>query len=247
MSARYLLAAVALGVFIAFPAHAIKRRSVFPGPGPAVGQCHAFGLVTAGTVASYRTSDPGGATMATFTITWLSDTPTQTKTTQRTVTAQGTADAETTADGEIIGTLRALKHLYTKGSTTVPVIGKVTSEVDIDFVPSLAAGPADGWCVGKTWNVAPTTETIVTRTPLGQNTIIQTTQASEGEVLAVGESLSVPGGTFDTVRYRGALVSGNNVQTAITWVSMERNIVVRQDTIDGAGNVTTTTVLTDVQ
>ena len=151
MSARRFFTLASLIVLLAVPAFAVKRRAVAPGPGPApqTGTCHDFGLVAAGTVADYKT-DQGGSTVATFTITWISDTLTQTKTTQRTVTAQGTADAETTLDGEVIGNLRALKHLFVKGSTTAPVIGKVTTEVTIDFTPSLAAGPADGWCVNHT-------------------------------------------------------------------------------------------------
>jgi hypothetical protein len=121
------------------------------------------------------------------------------------------------------------------------------ADADVDFVPAFVAGPAEGWCTGATWIVPATTETIVSRSIAGQSSQIVTTIASEGAVLAVGESITVPGGTFRTVKYKSAIVSGTSVQPAITWVSMDKAIVVKQDTLDAAGNVTTTTQLTGLQ
>lgn len=243
MSKRFLALVVAVSV-LAVPAFA-KRRAVRAPGRAAAPQCFTFDFVTAGTTASYLSTTPGGN--VTFTIHWLSDTATETHTTQSVTTPQATAQVETILTGEVVGTLRGLRHIYTKTTTPVPVIGSTVVEVDIDFVPSLVAGPLGGWCTNATWTVPASTETIVTKSAFGQQQQIVTTAASEGQVLAVGESITVPAGTFDTVKYRGALVNGSNVQTSITWVSMERNIVVRQDTLDGAGNVTTTTVLTSVQ
>lgn len=245
MSRPRLLAVLALAVFLVVPAQAQKRRAVRsnPGtPGAPQGNCHTFGLVAAGTKASYQSTAPGGT--VTFTITWISDTPTQTRTTQK-VNSNGTvSDAETILDGEVVGNLRSLKHFNVKVSSTVPILGKVTTETDVTFTPSLVSGPAAGWCVGNTWAIPAVTENIVVKSPQGTFPSLVTTIASTGEVLAVGESITVPGGTFNTVKYRGSIVSGSSVQTAITWVSMEKNIVVKQDTIDGSGAVTSTTVLT---
>jgi hypothetical protein len=243
MSKRFLSLVVVVSL-LAVPAFA-KHRAVRAPGGLAAPQCFTFGFVTAGTVASYLSTTPGGN--VTFTINYLSDTATQTHTTQSVTTPQATTQVETIVTGEVVGPLRSLKHVYTKSVTPVPIIGSSVIEVDIDFVPSLVAGPAIGWCENATWTVPPSTETIVSKSAFGQQQQIVTTAASEGQVLAVGEMLTVPGGTFETVKYRGALVSGTNVQTAITWVSMERNIVVRQDTLDTGGAVTTTTVLTALQ
>ena len=244
MSARRLLAVAALALFIVVPAEAQKRRAVRANPGtpPTGGTCHTFGLVQAGTKASYLTTAPGGDVA--FTITWISDTPTQTRTTQKVTVNGTTTDVTTVLDGEIVGTLRALKRFNLKGTVTVPVLGAVTTETDVTFTPSLVAGPAAGWCVGNTWTIAPVTETIMVKSPQGTFPSTVTTVASTGEVLAVGESLTVNGMTFNTVKYRGAIVSGSSVQTAITWVSMEQNIVVRQDTLDAAGAVTSVTRIT---
>jgi hypothetical protein len=243
MSARSRLVAVAaLALFAIVPAEAQKRRAVRSNPGTPQAACHVFGLVAPGTKASYLSTSPGGN--ATFTITWISDTPTQTKTTQVVTANNITSEAETVLDGEVIGNLRALKHFNVKVSSTVPFLGKVTTETDVTFTPSLAQGPAQGWCVGNTWDIPAVTEHIVVKSPQGTIPSMVTTIASTGEVLAVGESVTVPGGTFNTVKYRGSVVSGSAVQTAVTWVSMEKNIVVKQETLDAAGAVTSTTVLT---
>lgn len=227
-------------------AEAQKRRAVRSAPPAAVGtDCHNFGLVRAGLVTDYRADAAGGT--VTFNITYISDTPTQRKTTQRVVTPQATTEVETIVDGEIVGNLSAIKHINTKGSVIVPFLGRTPLEVDIDFSPSLLAGPAAGWCVGATWTVSPVTQTIVTSSAAGNFSNIVTTVASVGEVLAVGERITVTAGEFDTVKYRGAVVSGNDVSPAITWVSMEHNVVVRQDTLDAAGTVTSTLELTSIR
>jgi hypothetical protein len=234
--------AVALG--LAGHASAAKRRAVRAvAPPSAPAGCHTFALVRAGLKATYLSTTPGGN--VTFTITWISDTPTQTRTTQKVTTPQATADVETTIDGEVVGLLRGMKHIYTKNITPIPGVGSSTLEVDIDFVPSLLAGPAAGWCVGNTWTISPVTETITTKSSFGPPIPPQviTTIASQGEVLAVGESVTVPAGTFQTVKYRHATVSGTSVQPAITWTSMEHSIVVRQETFDTSGNLTSTTTL----
>ena len=230
----------------ALPATAQSRRrsarSTPPAAAPPAGDCHTFGLVQAGLSARYLSTTPSGN--VTFTINYISDTPTQLRTTQKVITPQATTDVETRVDGEVSGNLRGIKHIYTKATTAVPVLGSIVTEVDVDFVPALIAGPAEGWCVGAKWTVPPSTETIVAKTVAGTQTQVVTTVASEGEVLAVGETITVPGGTFRTVKYRGVLVGGNNsVQPAITWVSMEHNIVVKQDTLDASGAVTSVTEL----
>lgn len=224
-----------------------RRRAVRSGPAaPVSGQCHTFGLVQAGLVATYLTTTPGGN--VNFTVTYISDAPTLTHTTQKVTTPQGNADADTILTGEIVGNLRAIKHLFVRTVSVVPVIGSFTVDVDIDFVPSLAAGPAAGWCVGNTWTTAPSVQTIMVRPSIGPpTTITNNLIASEGIVLAVGEEITVPAGKFNTVKYRGSIVGANNtVSPAITWVSMEHNIVVRQDTLDAGGSVTSVTQLMEL-
>jgi hypothetical protein len=238
------IAAVALSVLPLEARHrAVRKTPALVAPG---NPCHTFALVKPGLKATYLSTTPNGS--ATYTITWLSDTPTQTKTTQVVSTPQGNADAVTTIDGEVVGNLRGMKHIDVSTSITVPILGKVTTEVDVDFVPSLVLGPKDGWCVGNTWTVAPVTETITTKAPVVPPvTTIVTTIGGTGEVLAVGEEVTVPAGTFRTVKYRGVTVANNTVQQSITWTSMDHSVVVKQDAIDPAtGTIVTATVLTNL-
>ncbi|HEX7707564.1 MAG TPA: hypothetical protein VF701_14000 [Thermoanaerobaculia bacterium] len=234
-------------VLIALPAEGQRRRATRSAPGGLpTGQCHTFAFPKAGTKATYVTASPQGN--VNFTVTYISSSATQTKTTQAVTTPQGSADVETTIDTETIGSLQATKRILTLTSTTVPVFGKLTTEVEITFAPSLTIGPSGGWCTGAKWTIPPVTQTIVTRAPLAppQTTIVTTFQ-SEGEVLAVGESITVPAGTFSTVKSKGTTSSGDTVSPAISWMSMEHNVSVRQDTLDAQGNVTSTTELTAFQ
>ena len=226
-----------------------RRRAVGKSPSASAptGQCHTFSFVKAGLKATYLSTTPNGS--ATYTITYISDTATQTRTTQVVSTPQGNATAVTTIDGEVVGLLRGMKHIDVTTSLSVPVLGTLTTEIDVDFVPSLILGPAAGWCLDNTWNVAPVTETIVTKAPfVTPTTQIATTVGGSGKVLAVGESVTVPAGTFQTVKYRGITVANNTVQESITWTSMEHSIVVKQQAIDPAtGAIVTDTVLTALQ
>lgn len=251
MSKRRLATALLFVSLLALPAAAQRMRAVraglpFAAPPNTGSQCHTFGLVRPGLKAGYVTEVQGGP--VNFTITYISDTPTEMRTTQQVTTPQGSSSVETRVDGEIVGNLRALKHIYTKSTSIVPVIGSIVVEVDIDFVPSLALGPAQGWCVDNTWQVAPSAQTITSRSMAGTQVITGHTVGSEGKVLAVGESVTTPAGTFDTVKYRSNVVaSSGGVSPAITWVSMEHNIVVKQDTLDASGAVTSVTTLVSLQ
>jgi hypothetical protein len=243
-SALRLLFVSSFALLMVVSAEGQRRRAVRHTPAAGVvapGACHTFALVQAGLKASYVATTPTSS--ANFTITYISDTPTQTKTTQVVSTPVGNATAVTTIDGEVSGLLRGMKHI----DITTTVSG-FTTEVDIDFVPSLILGPAAGWCVGNTWSVAPVTETIVTKAPfVGPTTQIVTTIGGDGEVLAVGEMVTVPAGTFSTVKYRGVTVANNTVQEAITWTSMEHSIVVKQDAFDSNGVNVTALQLTSLQ
>jgi hypothetical protein len=243
-SVSRLLVVSLFAVLMVVSAEGQRRRAVRHTPAAGVvtpGPCHTFSLVKAGLKAGYVATTPSGS--ANFTITYISDTPTQTKTTQVVSTPVGNANAVTTIDGEVSGLLRGMKHI----DITTSISG-FTTEVDIDFVPSLILGPAEGWCVGNTWSVAPVTETIVTKAPfvLPVTTIV-TTIGGDGEVLAVGEMVTVPAGTFSTVKYRGITFANNTVQKSITWTSMEHSIVVKQDAFDANGVNVTALQLTSLQ
>jgi hypothetical protein len=249
MSAARRLFILLVLVTLVLPAYGARKRRAAAAPGGGGGnhgQCHTFGFVRAGLKASYLSTTSNGS--ATYTITYLEDTATRARTTQQVQTPQGMANVATTIDVETVGILRGMRKAKLDTTINVPGFGDLTTTITIDFVPSLIMGPAEGWCVGKTWAIPPVTETITTTLPVGGNqTQIVTTVASEGQVLAVGDEVEVPAGEYLTVKYKNLTLANNTLQPTITWVSMEHNVVVKQDTLDANGNVTTTTVLTNLQ
>ncbi len=219
-----------------------------PGP-PSTpsGNCVTYGSPRIGMKASYLTTSPGGN--VTYTVTYVSETPTQARTTQKVQTPQGAADAETRMDFETVAAafdLRALKHLYVKTTTSAAGFSFVI-ETDIDFVPSMVLGPVSGWCLGAKWTVPATTETIVVKSIAGTQTTTQTTIAYEGEVLSVDDMITTPAGTFRCIKTKGLTASANSTDRTISWNSVEHYITVRQETIDANGNVTSVTELQSIQ
>lgn len=228
-----------------------RRRAVRPGP-PAVntGDCATFSPIRVGLKAGYSVTSAAGN--STFTVTFVSDSATQTRTTQTVSTPASTSTVETTLDYENVAgisiTLRATKHTNVKTTTTTPFVPiAISAEVDVTFVPSLVLGPAAGWCAGVKWAIPATTETIVSTSSAGTATSVVTTVQGEGEVLAVNEQITTAAGTFSTVKSRSVLVSGSSVSPAISWNSIQNGITVRQQTLDANGAVTSTVELTSIQ
>jgi hypothetical protein len=228
-----------------------RWRAVRPGaPATNTGDCATFSPIRVGLKAGYSVTSAGGN--STFTVTYVADSATQTRTTQTTSTPVSTSTVETTIDYENVAgtsiTLRATKHLHVKTTTTTP-FAPIAISVDVDgtFVPSLVLGPAAGWCTGVKWTIPATTETIVTTTSAGTTTSLTTTVQTEGEVLAVNEQITTAAGTFSTVKSRSVLASGTSVSPTISWNSIEFGITVRQQTLDANGAVTSTVELTSIQ
>ncbi len=240
---------VVLILVLALDASAATRRRAVRSPGGAAsptGDCITYGSPRIGMKASYLTTSAQGN--VTFQVTYVSESPTQARTTQKVQTPQGNSDAETRMDFETVPAafdLRALKHLYVK-SSTVAAGFPITIETDIDFVPSMVLGPASGWCVGAKWSVPATTETIQVRSIAGPQNSTQTTIASEGEVLAI-EDVTTPAGTFRCLKYRGMTAGANGASRTIAWNSVEHYITVRQEEVDANGNVTQVTTLQKIE
>jgi hypothetical protein len=244
---RRVFVILLLAVILAFGAQGQQKRRavrVPPPTPPPAGTCHTFANVRAGLVASYVTSP-----LTNYTVTYISDNGTRTVTHQKVTTSQGVADADTIIDGETANGLRTTKHVNVKTTTAVPFFGNLLVETDIDFSPSLPYGPAGGWCVGNSWVIPAITQTMLVKSPIAPpvNKVVTVT-SSTGEILAVGENLTVQAGTFRTVKYKGIYVSGESVSPTITWMSMDLSIPVRQETYDPVtGALTTTVELVSVQ
>lgn len=219
---------------------------------PSSGNCVTFNFVRAGLKASYRTVSKDGT--VTYTITYLSDNETQTKVTQK-VQSPGpggtiTTDAETTMDWESIGVTggsgRALKQFYVK--TTTPIAGFTSiTETTSQFVPSLLTGPKT-WCADATFRVPPSTQTVTVKaTPGGTSGSLVVTNESTIRIVSVAEQVTVPAGTFDTVRHEGVSIAGSVVSPATVWTSKQHSILVKQLTYNAQGELENTTELMSLQ
>jgi len=226
----------------------VRRPNVSPPPS---GQCVSFGAVPVGHTAGYQSTTSSGS--ATFTVKYISDSPTQSVTQQTVQTQSITATADTTLDYETVTVssteVRALSHLHVVAtSPTGGFTTKVTT--DTDFVPSLVIGPVGEWCAGASWTVSPVNATTTVKTeitgfpPTTSGPTLATTVGFTGMILAVNESVTVPAGTFNTVKYEGYTITGNGAEKARTWLNVDNTIVVKQETLDDNGQVTSTTVLT---
>lgn len=233
----------------ALPATAQRRRVVKwpssgnPNGGNPTGQCVNYGSPRIGMKASYLTTSPGGN--VTYQVTYVSDSATQARTTQKVQAPTGNADVESTMDFETVKAsfdLRALKHLKVKSTTSAAGFA-IAIDTDIDFVPSMVLGPAGGWCQGAKWSVPATTETIRVSSIGGNQLTTQTTIAYEGEVLSVNETITTPAGTFRCIKTKGLTPSASSTDPTIVWNSIDHYITVRQETLDATGKVTTVTEL----
>ncbi|HEX7152669.1 MAG TPA: hypothetical protein VF618_14360 [Thermoanaerobaculia bacterium] len=253
MSSRRHIALIAIALFVVLTAPESegqrRRRAVAPPSSAAPGACVEYKAVKPGMKASYLATAPGGN--VTYTITYISDSKTETHTTQKVQTPQATADAETRATYEKVPgatyDLRALKHLWTKVVTPVPFIGSTTVETDIAFVPSLVLGPMDGYCPGVKWRVPPSTETITVKSIAGTMVQTQTTIEVEGEVLGTNVPVATSIGTFDCIQLKTYSIVNGEPQLTIAWNSIEHAVTVKQEAYDAGGNVVTSVIITDLK
>lgn len=232
-----------------------RRRPVRWGGGttpPPSGGCFTFNNVRAGLKASYRTVGKDGT--VTFQVTYLSDNDTQTKVTQKVQSPGPTGtvntDAETTMDWEAVsvtgGTGRALKKFYLKSTSVVQGFNLVT-ETTSTFVPSLLTGPKS-WCAGATFRVPPTNQTVVTKsTPGGTTTVLNVTNENTIKIISIAEAVTVPAGTFDTVRHDGVAIAGSVVNPVTVWTSKQHSVLVKQLTYNAQGQLENTTELLSIE
>jgi len=182
----------------------------------------------------------------------ISDSEAQTKTTQQVESSVGNASVATTIDYETIasasGPQRAVEHIDLEATST-PVPGfNLVIETDTTFAPSLVLGPAADWCAGDVWTVPATTQTTSVVTNGGTPaTTITTTTVSEGEVLSIGEMITTPAGTFETLKYLGTVTGLNGPERARIWTSLVHSITVRQESLNATGQVISTIDLVDLQ
>jgi hypothetical protein len=98
--------------------------------------------------------------------------------------------------------------------------------------PGLVEGPGFRVCRGKQWTV-PTVQVTTTATPVRVSS--NASFSGTGEVLSIQESIAVPAGTFDTVRFKQTLNSPQGPIVQTTWRAIKKGVNVRWEYTTAAG------------
>lgn len=108
------------------------------------------------------------------------------------------------------------------------------------FSPDWLVGPSGHYCAGFTWNSPPVT---LTQSITGIPDVIEQTVEFDGVIESVNDVITVPAGTFTTVRIRRDRMD----QTAtIAWTDRDSGLLVKQEDYQ-AGALTQTIVAKTIQ
>lgn len=149
-------------------------------------------------------------------------------------------ETTTTANGiESVTSNRVTRNFESNGGlffelgsdsvSTTTTAGSTSSSVDtnIGYSPSLFIGPADSLCEGQTWFATSVTQTTIDSPDQSQNgATVNQTPALTGIIDAIGESVSVAGGTFSTIKTTLTYPDSRK----IIWRDLEFGVVVMSET-----------------
>lgn len=106
--------------------------------------------------------------------------------------------------------------------TSMSASGGVTSGTV--FRPGAVGDPAFRACAGQTWQIPAVTATHAS----GQGPSASApTSAGTMKIVAIRESITVPAGSFDTVRYTRTLATPGGQSVDEYWKSIEHGVIVR--------------------
>ena len=106
-------------------------------------------------------------------------------------------------------------------TTTSDAGGRVTGRTT--FRPGAMGDPAFRACAGRSWSIPAVTATYAS----GQRTTSAQTYAGTMTIVAVRESVTVPAGQFDAVRYTRTLAAPTGRSVDEYWKSIEHGVVVK--------------------
>ena len=99
------------------------------------------------------------------------------------------------------------------------------------YKPGAIGDPAYRACVGKTWTIAAVNATSKS----GQGSFSVRTDPGTMQIVAVRESVTVPAGTFSTVRYTKTMNSGRGQVFDEFWKSIEHGVTVKRNSAQPGG------------
>lgn len=217
--ARVALVAAAIAVLPATDARAQVAA--------ATADCVAFGQPRSTTTYVYRRSDPG-APVTEYSHRWT----------------------EFTAERASVAVVRgkvneAVTHKY-KVQDDVSMIAATASRTSTgssrtDFRPALMGEPMSRACAGRTWKIKAVAATYTA----GSQVSTASTFAGTMKIVSLRETIQVPAGRFECVRYTRTLATPAGPSLDEYWKSVEHGVVVKQ--VSKVGGRASTTELTAIQ
>ncbi|MCU1245255.1 MAG: hypothetical protein JWN02_1165 [Acidobacteria bacterium] len=206
--------------------------------------CVTVSRIAPGRKATYRLT--GGLNYMTDT-TWHSDGDTDATET----TIAHTSPAESTIDTHYTFTVQNGLRLLTRGVSSATTTGggfNILITTDSTFSSPLAVGPVSNWCSDTTWSIPAIDQTVIVGGTFPGSTTVLHRPATIGRVIATNETITVAGGTFQTVHYHGVQgLTDAKVQSTNIWLSIADGIFVKEEDFDANGNVQLTAELTNLQ
>lgn len=194
---------------------------------PASAACVTFGKPQPTTTYSYRRSDSNG-TVAQYTQRWTEFT------------------AERASVAVVRGKVNEVVTNKHKMQDDVSMIAATASRTSngssrTDFRPALMGEPMFRACAGRTWTIKAVAATYTA----GSQVSTANTFPGSMKIGSLRESIQVPAGRFECVRYTRTLTTPTGPSLDEYWKSIEHGVVVKQ--VSKVGGWTSTTELTAIR
>lgn len=194
---------------------------------PAPAACATFGKPKATTTYVYRRSDSNG-TVAQYTHRWTEFTPERASV----AVVRGKVNEVVTNKHRIQDDVSMIAATASRTST---------GSSRTDFRPAMMGEPMFRACAGRAWKVKAVAATYTA----GSQVSTANTFPGAMKIVSLCESVQVPAGRFDCVRYTRTLATPTGPSLDEYWKSIEHGVVVKQ--VSKVGGWTSTTELTAIQ
>lgn len=203
---------------------------------PPAADCVTIGAPRPEQVFSYRYTDSTGAA-STFSHQWLQFTPTGTEMRLIQTTAGGPGESVYRSSHHVTDDLFELERSEAAGTSAGAAFRNT-----VVYTPASMGDPAYRACAEKRWAVR-AVSAAMSATPGGSATF--TTDPGTIVILGVRESVTVPAGTFEAVRYVKRLRTARGDVVDEIWKSIAHGVTVRRN--HAAPGVVATELLTSIK
>lgn len=175
---------------------------------------------------TYRQTESGGNSSA-FTDRWEEFTTTGSRLVTKKSGPRGQGAITTVNRHHVENDLLILDHSKQTGAD-----GGVRIDNSTSYKPGVVADPAGRACMNGTWPIG----TVKVTSLSAQGQFSGMSDSGTLQIIAIHESITVPAGTFDTVRFRRTMTSAAGVAVDEYWKSTEHGVTVKRvHTMPGGG------------